>query len=84
MAGPLRIEFPGAFYHVTSRGNERKDIFKSNVDREKFLSYLASAQEKYEAIIHAYCLMPNHYHLMIETPLGNLKVPPNVKTRIYR
>ena len=43
MARPLRIEYPGAFYHVTSRGNERKDIFKSNTDREMFLSYLASA-----------------------------------------
>jgi putative transposase len=72
MARPLRIEYPGAFYHVTSRGNERKDIFKSNTDREMFLSYLASAQEKYEAVVHAYCLMSNHYHLMIETPLGNL------------
>ena len=53
MARPLRIEYPGAFYHVTSRGNERKDIFKSNTDREMFLSYLASAQEKYEAVFHA-------------------------------
>ena len=74
MARPLRIEYPGAFYHVTSRGNERKDIFKSNTDREMFLSYLASAQEKYEAVVHAYCLMSNHYHLMIETPLGNLSL----------
>ena len=71
MARPLRIEYPGAFYHVTSRGNERKDIFKSNADREMFLSYLASAQEKYEAVVHAYCLMSNHYHLIIETPLGH-------------
>jgi putative transposase len=74
MARPLRIEYPGAFYHVTSRGNERKDIFKSNTDRAMFLSYLASAQEKYEAVVHAYCLMSNHYHLMIETPLGNLSL----------
>jgi putative transposase len=72
MARPLRIEYPGAFYHVTSRGNERKDIFKSQRDREKFLSYLESATEKYGAILHAYCLMGNHYHLMVETPHGNL------------
>ena len=72
MARPLRIEYPGAFYHVTSRGNEQKDIFKSNIDREKFLSYLVSAGEKYGAEIHAYCLMTNHYHLILETPLGNL------------
>lgn len=72
MARPLRIEYPGAFYHVTSRGNEQKDIFKSEADREKFLFYLASARERYGAVIHAYCLMTNHYHLMLETPLGNL------------
>ena len=72
MARPLRIEYPGAFYHVTSRGNEQKDIFKSDFDREKFLSYLVSASERYGAEIHAYCLMTNHYHMMLETPLGNL------------
>jgi putative transposase len=72
VARPLRIEYPGAFYHVTSRGNEKKDIFKSRRDREKFLSYLESATERYGAVIHAYCLMSNHYHLILETPLGNL------------
>jgi REP element-mobilizing transposase RayT len=68
----LRIQFPGAFYHITSRGNERKDIYKSNADREKFLSYLESAVCRYQAAIHAYCLMSNHFHLLIETPAGNL------------
>ena len=68
MARQLRIEFPGAFYHVTSRGNERKAIFKSHRDREKFLSYLESASGRYGAIIHVYCLMDNHYHILIETP----------------
>jgi REP element-mobilizing transposase RayT len=72
MARPLRIIFPGAFYHVTSRGNERKNVYKSKRDREKFLEYLESASERYKAIIHAYCLMDNHYHLLLETPLGNL------------
>jgi putative transposase len=72
MARPLRIEYPGAFYHVTSRGNEQKDIFKSRRDREKFLEYLASATERYRAAVHAYCLMSNHYHLLLETPAGNL------------
>ncbi|MBI1921548.1 MAG: transposase [Geobacter sp.] len=72
MARPLRIEYPGAFYHVTSRGNEQKDIFKSRRDREKFLEYLASATERYGAVVHAYCLMNNHYHLLLETPSGNL------------
>ncbi len=72
MARPLRIEYPNAFYHVTSRGNECKAIFKSQSDREKFLSYLESATDRYEAVIHAYCLMDNHYHLLLETPAGNL------------
>jgi putative transposase len=72
LARPLRIAYPGAFYHVTSRGNEQKDVFKSRRDREKFLDYLASATERYGADIHAYCLMSNHYHLLLETPAGNL------------
>jgi REP element-mobilizing transposase RayT len=72
MARPLRIEYPGAFYHVTSRGNERRDIYKSQKDREKFLSYLESAVVRYGAVIHGYCLMSNHYHLLLETPAGNL------------
>lgn len=72
MARPLRIEYPGAFYHVSSRGNEQKDIFKSRKDREKFLEYLASATERYGAAVHAYCQMSNHYHLLLETPAGNL------------
>jgi len=72
MSRPLRIEYPGAFYHVTSRGNERKTVFQSNRDREKYLSYLESAHKRYGAVIHAYCLMGNHYHLLLETPRGNL------------
>ena len=72
MARPLRIAFPGAFYHITSRGNERKAVFKSKRDREKFFEYLETATERYHAVIHAYCLMDNHYHLLIETPSANL------------
>ncbi|MCK4486466.1 MAG: transposase, partial [Desulfobacterales bacterium] len=72
MARPLRIQYPGAFYHVTSRGNERKAIFRSNSDRERFLSYLESAHGRYGAIIHVYCLIDNHYHILLETPLSNL------------
>ena len=72
MGRPLRIEYPGAHYHVTSRGNERKDVFKSQKDREQFLLYLESAVNRYEAVIHGYCLMSNHYHLLLETPSGNL------------
>jgi REP element-mobilizing transposase RayT len=72
MARPLRIEYPGAFYHITSRGNEQKDIFKDVEDREKFLFYLESSVQRYSAVIHVYCLMSNHYHLLLETPSGNL------------
>ena len=72
MARPLRIAFPGAFYHITSRGNERKPVFKSERDRVKFLEYLESATLRYDAVIHAYCMMDNHYHLLIETPAGNI------------
>lgn len=72
MARPLRIEYPGAFYHVTSRGNERGTVFQSNRDREKYLSYVESAHERYGAVVHTYCLMGNHYHLLLETPRGNL------------
>jgi putative transposase len=68
----LRVEYPGAFYYVTSRGNERRTVFQSNRDREKYLSYLDSAHERYGAVIHVYCLMGNHYHLLLETPRGNL------------
>jgi putative transposase len=72
MARPLRIEYPGAFYHVTSRGNERKDVFKSRKDREKFLFYLDTATERYGAVVHVWCQLSNHYHLLLETPAGNL------------
>lgn len=68
MARPLCIKYPGAIYHITSRGNERKAIFKSKQDRLKFLEYLGSATERYGACIHVYCLMDNHYHLLMETP----------------
>jgi len=72
MARPLRIEYEGAFYHVTARGNERKKIFLSRRDHQKFLEYLAEARDKYRFILHAYVTMGNHYHLLIETPEGNL------------
>lgn len=72
MARPLRIEYSGAFYHVMNRGNAGEDIFKNDRDREKFLEYLCIAKERFSLIIHTYCLMTNHYHLLIETPKPNL------------
>jgi REP-associated tyrosine transposase len=72
MARPLRIEYDGALYHVTSRGNERKPIFKDATDRELFLDTLSQVTHRFNWLCHAYCLMDNHYHLVIETPDGNL------------
>lgn len=72
MARPLRIEYEGALYHVTARGNERGKIFFTKTDYRKFKEYLAAAQAKYGFIIHCYVLMTNHYHLLIETPDKNL------------
>ena len=72
MARPLRVEYEGAFYHVTSRGNARQDIFLIDPDRELFLKVLAATVERFGWVCHAYCLMTNHYHLLIETPEANL------------
>jgi len=72
MTRPLRIEYSGAVYHVTSRGNARQNIFNDDIDREKFLSILALVVERFHWICHSYCLMDNHYHLLLETPAPNL------------
>jgi len=72
MSRPLRIEFEGALYHVTSRGNARQDIYLSDGDRRRFLELLAREVAQQRWLCHAYCLMDNHYHLMIETPEANL------------
>lgn len=72
MARPLRLEFVGALYHVTSRGDRREDIYEGDNDRESFLSILDKVCDTYNWVCHAYCLMSNHYHLLIETPDGNL------------
>ncbi len=67
MARPLRIEFPGAVYHVTCRGNAREKVFLVDPDRELFLSVLTQVVERFNWRCHAYCQMTNHYHLLIET-----------------
>jgi putative transposase len=72
MARPLRIEFAGAVYHVTSRGNARHAIFIDDEDRGRFFDVLSIVVERFNWLCHAYCLMKNHYHLLIETPNGNL------------
>ena len=72
MARPLRIEYPGALYHITARGNERSNIFLSDHDRNQFLNILFQITVSHNWLCHAYCLMDNHYHLFIETLDGNL------------
>ncbi|MEN6616877.1 MAG: transposase, partial [Syntrophorhabdus sp.] len=72
MARPLRVEFPGALYHVTSRGNSGQKIFHDDNDRKIFLAIIREIIERYHFILHSYCLMDNHYHLVVETPEGNL------------
>ncbi len=72
MARPLRIEFEEAVYHVTSRGNERNNIFFSKADYTKFLQYVIEAKKKFNIKLYCYVLMSNHYHLIIETPDANL------------
>jgi len=83
MARPLRIEYPGAVYHVTSRGNARNRIFSDDQDRETFLSILGTVVKRYNWLCNAYCLMPNHYHCMIETPEGNLSLGMRQLNGIY-
>ena len=72
MPRQLRIEYAGALYHVLSRGDRRKAIFLDDVDRQDFLKTLAEACQKTGFEVHAYCLMKNHFHLVIETPRANL------------
>jgi len=72
MARPIRLEFSGALYHVTARGNARQDIYVDDKDRRYFLETLSYCTKTYHWQCHAYCLMSNHYHLLIETGDANL------------
>ena len=72
MSRPIRIEFPDALYHVTARGDRREDIFEDDRDRQTFLSTLEQVVAQFNWVCYAWCLMDNHYHLMIQTPDGNL------------
>jgi len=73
MARPLRIQYENAYYHVTCRGNARQEIFANDQDRSAFLGLLNRSREIYQVEILAYVLMRNHFHLVVKTPLGNLK-----------
>lgn len=72
MSRPLRVEFPGAVYHITARGAADEAIFLTNEDRERFLAILASVADRYHILCHAYCLMDDQYNLLVETPQANL------------
>ncbi|MDR4505816.1 MAG: transposase [Candidatus Scalindua sp.] len=72
MARPLRIEYPGAWYHFTSRCCERNRIVKDDTNRKEFLTILKDSLEKYMVQLHGYVLMENHFHLILHTPYGNL------------
>ena len=74
MARPLRPEIHGGLYHLMARGNERQDIFRDDIDRQRFLAYLRAVTERQGVLCHSYCLMPNHYHLLLETPAGNISL----------
>ena len=72
MARKLRVQYPGAIYHVMNRGDRREPIFKDDQDRRRFLETLGEACDKTSWQVHAYCLMGNHFHLVVETPKANL------------
>ncbi len=83
MARPLRIEYPGALYHVTTRGNARQSIYHDDKDRQRFLEILYNVVIRFNWVCHAYCLMTNHYHLLIETVDGNLSAGMRQVNGIY-
>ncbi len=83
MARPLRIEYPGALYHVTARGNARQRIYTQAQDFQAFLELLGKLSARYHWLCQAYCLMSNHYHLLLETPDGNLSVGMRQLNGIY-
>ena len=83
MARPLRLEYSGALYHVTSRGDRQEAIFEYDQDRRAFLNLFGEVVSSFRWRCHAYCLIGNHYHLMIETPEGNLTKGAAYETGAY-
>ena len=77
MVRPLRIEFPGALYHVTPRGDGREDIYRGDSDRQAFLAVFGEVCERYNWWVHAYCLMTNHYHLLVDCAQPSVR--PNAR-----
>jgi putative transposase len=83
MARPVRIQFEGAVYHIMARGNERRLIFLDAPDRQRFLRNVAQVVKRYAVVIHAYCLMNNHYHIVMETPQANLALAVRQLNGVY-
>ena len=83
MARPLRLEIPGGLYHVTSRGDRREDIYLSDTDRQRWLDLLGEVCSRHNWLCHAYCLMDNHYHIVVETIDGNLSAGMRKLNGVY-
>jgi len=83
MARPLRIELPGGLYHVTSRGDRREEIFIDDADRQQWLTLLGKVCARYNWFCHAYCLMDNHFHIVVETVDGNLSAGMRQLNGVY-
>jgi REP-associated tyrosine transposase len=83
MSRPLRLQVPGGIYHVTARGNARRAIFEDDDDCARFLVVLASTVARYRVLCHAYCLMGNHYHLLVQTPEPNLSMAMRQLNGVY-
>lgn len=83
MTRPLRLEFAGALYHVTARGDRKEAIYLDHDDRIEFLSLVGDVCQRFNWVVHAYCLMTNHYHLIVETPDANLSVGMRQLNGVY-
>lgn len=83
MSRPLRIEFNGGLYHVTSRGDRREDIYADDTDCSEWLQVLGGVCERFNWVVHAYSLMSNHYHLLVQTPDGNLSAGMRQLNGVY-
>ena len=83
MARPLRIEFSGGLYHVTSRGDRREAIYLTDADRQYWLDLLGDVCTRHNWLCHAYCLMDNHFHVVVETVDGNLSAGMRQLNGVY-
>ena len=83
MSRPLRLEFADALYHVTSRGNRGEDIYLDDADRQAWLNVLAQVFKRFNWSVQAYCMMDNHYHLLVQTPDANLSVGMRQLNGVY-